>query len=176
MRSKRWSLLVLLSVIVLLGYAYVGWVRFGHHAPGASVSIGKQEAKGGAMVISALTVNTGRIPLVYHGSPPFADVRVETDRGWTNVGQQYVSKSASFGYLLPGRSLSYQFTVPVDVTHVQVGCYFKTGGARTWAAGHLLEAGWWNRLEPVSRFVLPLLPDGRKEVFVFWSSKTKINY
>lgn len=174
MRRNRPLSLVLGVVLVVLGIAWFAVWKYGQHPAGVSVSITGHESSDGMFVISAMVANTGSVPLVYYGSPPEAEVRIKTTRGWTNVPQSYTSKSASFGFVLPGRSLSYHFTVPQEVTRVQVGCWFETAGARAWAEGRLLESGWWNRLYRVWDFVLPILPDGRREIVEFWSPETKI--
>ena len=166
---------MLFGALVAFAGIYIGALRYGCHPAVALISVVGQESKAEGRAISVMAINTGRTPLVYHGSPPFAEIRVETIGGWTNMSQTYVSRGASFGILLPGKSLSYRFTVPLDVTRVKVGCFFETAGAKSWAAGRLLEAGWWNWVHRVSGFILLLLPDGPRQDVEFWSPETKIN-
>jgi hypothetical protein len=173
-RGKRWGFVLLVGVSVV-GLSYVAAYRYGRRPAAASVTVVGKESKGGSLLVSALAANTGRVPLIYRGWPPCAELRVKTNDGWTNVPQRYLSPSSSFGFLLPGRSLAYSFTVPLEVTHVQVECYFETGGARTLVAARLIETGWWNRLLGFWERVLPLLPDGKKEHVKFSSVATPVN-
>ena len=165
---------MVIGTLVTVSSAYFMAWSCGRHRAEVSVIVAGQKSQAGEVSLSVIATNQGRVPLIYHGSPPFALLRVEAATGWTNVPQRYVSQSASFGFLLPGRAISYQFAVPSDVTRVQVGCCFETAGAKTWVAGRLVESGAWNRIYPVLRFVLPLVPDGRQEAVEFWSQETDI--
>jgi hypothetical protein len=177
LRNKRW-VIVVLCVAVMLAGAYGAAYWYGNRTGSAVVAVMSPELKGGSVVLSVVTTNTGRVPLIYHGWPTFADLRVKTDQGWTNVPQHYASKTSTFGILLPGRSLRYSFTVPQDVTHVQVGCPFETAGARTWVFERVIEARWAKRSYQLWECVsglIGLVPDGRREGVEFWSPETKIN-
>jgi hypothetical protein len=165
---------MVIGTLVTVSAAYFAAWSCGRQQADVSVIVAGQKSQAGEVSLSVIATNQGRVPLIYHGSPPFAELRVETATGWTNIPQRYVSQSASFGFLLPGRAMSYRFAVPHNVTRVQVGCHFETAGAKTWVAGRLEEAGAWNRIYPVLRFVLPLVPDGRQEAVEFWSQEANI--
>ena len=174
MKGKRQCLIGLVGLLTLLAATFVSALLFGRLPANATVSVTSHTHAAGEMLISIVTTNTGRIPLVFYGTPPFAQVRAETPQGWTNFPQRYVSKSGSSGFLLPGKTLTARYSVPTNATQVQVGGSFETAGARSSIAASLLENGWWNRFPRIWGVVLMLLPDGRREEVEFWSPETKI--
>lgn len=175
MRPRRKWLSVVIGALVVIGGVYLALLSFGRHPAKVSVSVVGQESSDRGTIILVRAINTGRTPLVYHGDPPFAELRVATTTGWTNVPQRHLSQGSTFGILLSGGSLSYEFTVPSEVNRLKVCCYFETAGARSWAAGQLLETGWWNRLHPIGGYLLELMPDGRPQNVEFWSPETNIH-
>ena len=165
----------LVGLLILLAVTFVSALLFGRLPANATVSVVSHAHDAGEMLITVVTTNTGRIPLVFYGRPPFAQVRAETPHDWTNVPQRHISQSGSIGFLLPGRSLTARYPVPMDATQVQVGSSFDTAGAQSSVAGWLFENGWWNRAHRVWGIALMLLPDGRREEVEFWSPITKIS-
>jgi hypothetical protein len=171
--TKRWGIAILsVAVILAVGYAAAYW--YGNRPGSAVVVVMSPELKDGFLVISVVATNTGRVPLVYHGWPTFADLQVKTDREWSNVPQQYVSMRSTFDVLLPGGSLRYGFKVPQHVTHVRVGCPFETAGIRTWIFAQLRKAG-WKRCYQLWMPMSGVFPDGTGEDVEFWSPETKVN-
>ncbi len=111
--------------------------------------------------VSADVVNKGNVPMAYHGSPPFMTVRWESGGRWTSSQPAYVSYQSSFGFLLAGRVLHYQLSIPADAQQLQVGCYFESMGPRARVAARLMDSGWWTRLYPASEVLVQCLPEGR---------------
>lgn len=174
MWSGRHGLLVLAAVLGVSLVVGISAHIYGRHPAQVLVFVERQTSHGEEVNLSVIATNRGRVPLVYHGSPPYAELRVETASGWTNLPQVYVSGRASFGFLLPGRTMSYHFAVPRGVTRVQIGCFFETGGARTWVVARAKETGAWDYLEPLLQLLLSVLPDGRNEQVEFWTRETGV--
>ncbi len=171
MRHKRHRVLIGIGCTLLLagiiGYGFAFWM--GSRPAVVTLTVPKHELVNGLLTVTVIANNTGPTALIMRGDPPFSEVRFQTPSGWTNVSPAYISKQSSIRYLLPGRSQTYQFTVPYLGPRFQVGGGFESAGARSSLAGHLLESGWWNRLAPVSGLVLRCLPDGTRANLVFWS-------
>jgi len=165
-RERRW-VLVVAYVIALIVASYGMIWRYGQRPALVSVGVVGQHVKDDTLIVSVIATNTGQTLLVCHGHPPFRDVRVRTDRGWTNMPKTYLSQQSSIGFLLPGRLQQYSITVPRSITGLQVTCCFESAGAKTFVASRLMEIGWWNRLYPILRFTLPVLPDGTGNLMEF---------
>ena len=172
-RSRWWSALAIVTLI-LLACAYVGALAYGRHPAAVSVMITDQKQDVDEIHITAIATNSGQTPLTYNGSPPFSELRLQTDAGWTDQPQRYASKRSSLGFLLPGERMTYQFTVPRGTVRVQVGCYYETSGTRGWVVRRFGGSEAWDRFYPIVRMILPLVPDGRHEDVEFWSPPTEV--
>jgi hypothetical protein len=64
--------------------------------------------------------------------------------------------------------------VPMIAQRFQVGSMFESAGARSTIAARLIEAGWWNTLEPVTSLILRWVPDGTHEDLEFWSPEIEV--
>lgn len=164
---------LLLAIATLFGFSLARW-RVGQHPADVSVLVTGQVVHGADVAISVIATNRGKVQLVYQGDPPSAELRVETATGWTNVPQRYLSKSGSSGFLMPGGMVRYRFVVPRSAKRFQVGCYFHTGGARTWLVQRLLETDSGAKLFQLLGPVLPHVPNGPEEDVLAWSPETEI--
>jgi len=171
----RYAFLIglLLAIATVFGFCLARW-RVGQYSADVSVLVTGQIAQGEEVAISVIATNRGKVQLVYQGDPPSAELRVETATGWTNVPQRYLSKSGSFGFLMPGGAVSYRFVVPRSAKRFQVGCYFHTGGAKTWLVQRLLETDAGAKLFQLLGPVLPHVPNGPEEDVLAWSPETEI--
>jgi hypothetical protein len=104
---------------------------------------------------------------------------LESGGRWTSSEPAYVSYQSTIGFLLPGRVLHYQLSIPPDARQLQVGCYFESMGPRTRLEARLMDSGWWSRLYrrvyPASEVLLQCLPEGRTRGFTFWSLITPVH-
>lgn len=164
---------LLLATVTLFGFCLARW-RVGHRSAEVSVLVTGQVAQGEEVSIAVLATNRGTVQLLYQGDPPSAELRVETATGWTNVPQRYLSKSSSFGFLMPGGVVRYRFVVPRSAKRFQVGCNFHTGGARTWLVQRLLETDAGTELLQLLGPVFPQVPNGPEEEVLVWSPETEV--
>lgn len=167
MHTRRIVIGIATGLAVLLILLAVVLIPTGTHR--CSVIVTKQTANSSSITISAIATNQGSATLMYHGMPAFSDIRVHTSAGWTNVPQDYLSGSASFGFVRPGRAHAYHFSVPSDTDRFQITCYFTSVGPRGRAAAWLLDTGLWNKLSPVSGWVTRFLPYGSQEYLEFFT-------
>ena len=164
-RSLRWlKAAVCIIVIVAVSYAVL---RCGQQPAHVTLKFSGTRVQSNSLIVSLVASNAGQTPLISHQYPLFREVSIRTARGWTNFPQSD-GQASTIGLLLPGRSISFSVTVPSDARGFRVTCPFTTAGARTWAIGYLIEAGWWNRrLHFIWDYAMPLLPDGRDECVTF---------
>ena len=169
MRTRKIGIGIASGFAILLIVLAVTLIPTGSHR--CSVMVIKQTTNSSSIVISAVATNQGSGTLMYYGTPAFSGIRVHTPAGWTNVPQKYISRRASFGFVRPGRTHSYQFSIPSDADRFQITCYFNSVGPRGRAAAWLLDTGLWNKLSPVSGWVTRFLPYGSEEELEFFSKE-----
>ena len=169
MRVRKIVIGIASGFAILLLVLAVALIPTGTHQ--CSVIVTKQMTNSSSITISAIATNQGSGTLMYHGMPAFSDIRVHTSAGWTNVPQEHVSRSASFGFVRPGRAHPYQFSIPSDTDRFQITCYFSSVGPRGRADAWLLDTGLWNKLHPVSGWLIRFLPSGEEEHFEFLSKE-----
>ena len=173
MRLRRPQWFLLGSAFALCGI-WVLMAALGRTAPGdVRVNIIGYTLTNNVLRVSAVAVNKGDSILVWSGDPPPADISWDSGDA-INLTTPKIHSKSSFGFLQPGASNVYNFSIPGNARRVRVICQFETLGLRGRLFCKLPRTGWIAPSRSALEVLFNVIPEQRDSA-VFWSEEILTN-